>query len=80
MADLEARIAMLEHDMAAVKERIGRQDEQLVNLRKAQPAPSEADANVDAELQHDLRMSIIRKQIADAVREVFDERDRRGRQ
>ena len=77
MADLEKRVEVLECEMAIVKERTGRHDEKLVNVHKAQFAQSNADANIDADLQHERRMSEFRKLVADAVRQVFDERDKR---
>jgi predicted nucleic acid-binding Zn-ribbon protein len=64
MADLEARVAVLEHEMAIVKERTGRHDEELANIpelikvefrlansRTARLAQDVADFKTDTDLR-----------------------------
>ena len=64
MADLEARVAVLEREMAVVKERTGRHDEELANIpelikvefrlansRTARLAQDVADFKTDADLR-----------------------------
>jgi hypothetical protein len=90
MADLEARVAVLEREMAIVKKWTGRHDEELSNIpelikiefrlansRADRLAQEAADAKVDAELRHNRLMKDLPKIVADVMREVLNERDRR---
>lgn len=91
MADLEKRVEVLEREMASVKERTGRHDEELANIpelikvesrltnsRIARLSQDVSDFKTDAELRHNTLMRDLPKIVAEVMREVLNERDRRS--